>query len=418
MKKTPSAHASSPESSFESEVRAVIADLRHAVLAALGDQPDAAIRAPAELSRDLGLDTKLGWKLHWMLSNEDPFAAALFVPGRAGIGLIAEGLDRAGADRKSVDAVRKAGEAFHACVTRHADNRAGFDVLLSAQSTEERSTIEHRKLAFQGIRSVWGIECVANLMTYVLHPSASGDEIDVALLRGIIGCQRLRRDVPWRVARMTVRKTEGVESGFRREAVDPSLRGTDPGEEIPLLKAYCSDPPPAIERAPSTLGAVEYMLGPGPVGKRGRFDLVMGEVSRSLKSRYVEDGEDPLRTRFALRIPAQQAVFDVFMHRDLFSRARPRVSIVSDLFAGIAGPSVPVDDELPGPPELEVLRAHPTELAVEAFPRFADAVDEALGTLGWAPESFDVFRVRMPYPPVPTTLVMSFDSASAARRPR
>ena len=173
MKKSPNTPAGPSESTFETEVRCVIADLRGAVLRALGDDPDGSMRAPAELSRELGLDTKLGWKLHWMLSNDDPFAAALFVPGRAGIGLIAEGLERAGAERKSVEAVRKAGEAFHACVNRHADNRAGFDVLLSAQSTEERSTIEHRKLAFQGIRSVWGIECVANLMTYILHPSTS-----------------------------------------------------------------------------------------------------------------------------------------------------------------------------------------------------------------------------------------------------
>lgn len=70
------------DNSFQSEVRAVVGELRRTIRAALGESETDPARAPAELSRDLGLDTKLGWKLHWLLSNTDPFSAALFVPGR------------------------------------------------------------------------------------------------------------------------------------------------------------------------------------------------------------------------------------------------------------------------------------------------------------------------------------------------
>lgn len=403
------------EQSFQSEVRAVVGELRRTIRAALSEQDTDAARAPAELSRDLGLDTKLGWKLHWLLSNTDPFSAALFVPGRAGIGIIAEGLKRDGADEGQIKAVLRAGESFHRCVTRHAENRAGFDTLLAAHTSDERSALEHRRLAYQGSRYIWGIECRANLLAYIVHPSNGGEMMDVATMRGIIGCQRLREHVPWRVGRTTLRRPEGVHSDFKREPIDPALEGMTIGDGLPVMRSYCTDPLPPIDRVPGPHGAVEFQLGPGPVGRRGRFDLITGEVVRSMQQRYAEPGDPPLRTRFGVRVPTQMAVFDVLMHRDMFHRAAPRVSMLSDLFASDLGSQHQPADELPNPPDLEVLRATPDHLGLDEAPGYADAVDETLGVLGWAPESFDVFRVRVEYPAVPTTMVMEFDSAAARR---
>lgn len=407
---------SDADMSFQDEVRAVMDELRSAIRAALDADGAELDRSPAELSRDLGLDTKLGWKLHRLLSDHDPFAAALFVPGRAGVGIIIEGLGRVCSDAAVLKRVQQAGDKFQRCVSHHADNRAGFDVLLSVQTNDERSSIEHRKLAYQGVRSVWGVESVANLMTYMIHPSAQGDTMDVASIRGIIGCQRLRENVPWRIARTTMRRPGGVESQFQREAVDPAMRGTDPGDELPILRTFCSDPLPSIERVPSPLGAVEFQLGKGPVGKQGRFDLITGEVARAVQSRYANPGDPPLRARFAVRIPTQMVVFDVMMHREMFARTTPVAKMLSDLFATDLGSQPQPQDEIPGVLGPETLRASPDALSIEACPRYADAVDEAMGTLGWAPESFDVFRMRMPYPPVPATLVMEFDSDAAKRK--
>jgi len=414
MPKSPTP-AGGDEHSFQSEVRAVVGELRRTIRAALSEQDSDAARAPAELSRDLGLDTKLGWKLHWLLSNADPFSAALFVPGRAGIGIIAEGLKRDGADDGQIKAVLRAGEAFHRCVTRHAENRAGFDTLLAAHTSDARSALEHRRLAYQGSRYIWGIECRANLLAYFVHPAAGGEMMDVATMRGIIACQRLREHVPWRVGRTTLRRPEGVHSDFKREPIDPALGGVAIGDGLPVMGAYCTDPLPPIDRVPGPHGAVEFQLGPGPVGKRGRFDLITGEVMRSVQPRYAEPGDPPLRTRFGVRVPTQLAVFDVLMHREMFNRAAPRVSMLSDLFASELGSQHQPADELPNPPELEVLRATPDHLGLDEAPGYADAVDETLGVLGWAPESFDVFRVRVEYPAVPTTVVMEFDSESARR---
>ena len=404
-----------PGADFASEVRAAVAGLRTPVRAALRLDPDAPVPAPAELSRDLGLDNKLGWKLHWLLSNEDPFSAALFVPGRAGVGIIADGLRRAGSDKAHADAVLRAGEAFQRCVSRHAENRAGFDTLLAAHTTDDRSALDHRRLAYQGARYIWGIESRANLLACLVHPSEGGETMDVASVRGIVGCQRLREHVPWRVWRTTMRRPEGVHSDFRREPLDLGQRGAPVGDALPVMRDYCTDPLPAIDRVPGPHGAVEFQLGPGPVGKRGRFDLLTGEVVRSMQPRYAEPGDPPLRVRFAVRIPTQLAVFDVLMHKEMFGGAPPRVTVLSDLFASDLGSHHQPADELPNPPELEVLGASADAVGVEEAPRYAEAVDEAMSVLGWTPESFDVFRVTLAYPPVPTTIVMTFDAAGARR---
>lgn len=403
------------EHRFQNEVRAVVEGLRDAVRGALGEEGERGSRTPADLSRDLALDTKLGWKLHWVLVNDDPFAAALFVPGRAGIGIIAEGLRRAGAGPAAAADVTRAGEAFHRCVTRHAENRAGFDTLLAAHSSDERAALEHRRQAYQGARYIWGIETRANLMTYIVHPSAQGETMDVTSMRGIIGCQRLREHVPWRVGRTTMRRPEGVDAAFKREPLNPALGRMNPGDALPFMSDYCTDPRPTIDRVPSPHGAIEFQLGPGPVGKMGRFDLVTGEVVRAMQPRFAEPGDPPLRMRFGVRIPAQMAVFDVLMHRAMFARSAPRVTVLSDLFASDLGSTHQPADELPNPPRVQILRVTTESLAIDEVPRYGDAVDEALGVLGWNAESFDAFRVSVPYPAVPTTIVMEFDPTTATR---
>ncbi|MCC5823075.1 MAG: hypothetical protein LAT64_07610 [Phycisphaerales bacterium] len=405
--------AAGPSTEFQAEVPAAVGGLRRAILAAMKLEGSAPVPAPAELSRDLGLDNKLGWKLHWLLSNEDPFSAGLFVPGRAGVGLIAEGLRHAGADEARVAGVSRAGEAFQRCVTRHAENRAGFDTLLAAHTRDGRSALDHRRLAYQGARYIWGIESRVNVMGCLVHPSEGGDMMDVASVRGIMGCQRLREHVPWRVGRTTMRRPEGVHSEFKREPLDPGLEGMPVGDGLPVMRDYCSDPLPRIDRVPGH-GAVEFQLGPGAVGRRGRFDLVTGEVVRSMQPRYAEPGDPPLRVRFAVRIPTQQVVFDVLMHKEMFGGAAPRVSVLSDLFTSDQGAHQPAD-ELPHPPDLEVLGTTPGDLEVDEAPRYAEAMEEAMSVLGWAPESFDAFRVTLAYPPVPTTIVMTFDSEAAQR---
>ncbi|MEZ6243176.1 MAG: hypothetical protein R3B57_09045 [Phycisphaerales bacterium] len=403
---------------FEGEVGRALAEFQDALgvcaTAVMGDGD----WRPADLARRTGLDTKLAWKLHRILSSEAAMACGPYVPGRRGLSIMAEALAEAGAPREKVAELNEAAETFLSLVRRHGGSRRAFDALLAehGESGAERSDLEQRRLAYEGSSYIWGVRAATNLATFIVAPSEEKDMLDIALIRAVYDLQRVRKKVSWRLARMFFQTPQkGVRKVERREAINPKRRGTPVTEELPLLDEFCTSPMPEYERIESAQGVVEYQLAEAEVGTQGSVTCVMGEVVRACQTRYSDD-ETPLRIRFGLRTPAELGVVDLLMHQDLFHRAAPRVKLMSDLFAGEAHSPYQVADELPTPERLEVLGADVRRAGLREAPEYVAMLERSLEWLGWEREAFDIYRFRMAYPPIPTTLMYIYDAA-LARRP-
>jgi len=373
---------------------------------------------PADLARRTGLDTKLAWKVHRIVSSGEAIACGPYVPGRRGLAIMAASLAEAGAARGDVAALDEAAEAFLSLVRRHGGSRRAFDALLAehGESGAERSDTEQRRLAYEGSSYIWGVRAATNVATFIVAPNEDPEMLDIALIRAVYDLQRVRRKVSWRLARMYVQPPrKGARTAERREAIDPRRRGTPVTQELPLIDEFCTSPMPEYERIESAQGMVEYQLAEAPVGTRGSVTCVMGEVVRACQARYSED-ETPLRIRFGLRTPAELGVVDLLMHQELFHRAAPRVKLMSDLFAGEAHSPYQAADELPTPERLEMLGTDVRRAGLREAPEYVALLGRSLGWLGWDREAFDIYRFRMAYPPIPTTLMYIYDAA-LARRP-
>ncbi len=406
-------HATSndPGHTFLTDVTASVETLRGAIKRSLHGSPTA-----TELSRRLSFSTKLGWKIHWLLNHHDPITAALYVPGRAGLKSVADGLRKAGADEGKVAEVEQAADGFLECVDRLADDRLSFDTLVASISSKEKYAEECRKLAHQGARFVWGIEAELNHAVYIVHPStkvgrAQGDFLDIARVRGIVGCQRLRADVPLRLGHW-VREHDQL-MGDSGHAVAgpvaiPSL--TDGAADgPPVMREYSSNPLPEFVGKSRKGGGLEYRLGPTPIGKMGRFDLVIADLVWQGVGRSDWEQSKTQTMHFMLRMPAKLAVLDVLIHRDLYDGRVPSVRLVNDLYDSSRVEEYDGSDTLPNVPRAETLRAMEREMAVAEHPGLAKAVIQVIEELGWDAEKLDAYRLRMPYAPIPITMALQFE---------
>ena len=164
---------------------------------------------------------------------------------------------------------------------------------------------------------------------------------------------------------------------------------------------------PTAARAPGAASGLEYELVETSVGNTGVLTCLTGEILRAAEPRYRTEKYADFAVSFPIRTPAEMLVFDLIVHRDVFGERVPRIQLFSDLFDGSPTFQYGASDRLPVLEPLECLAPDLELLRLREFPRYADLLRFALERLGWTREEFRVFRMRLPFPPIPTTLMLT-----------
>jgi hypothetical protein len=367
---------------------------------------------PVDLATGLKIDNKLAWKISRVIDAADPFAAARYVPGASGFGIFLRAAKRSEVSKGVIASAKAAFDSFDELIHTHADSRKAFDMMLAGYAREDRARadIEHRKQMFEGSSYVWGVQARAALRIDLLAPSADPAMFDCATIRGFSDLRRLRPNVPWRIARAYSADAAGdIHTSFVREAIDSSLAVDSEASDLPLMPAFCSKPLPQCRRVNGPMG-IEYELVEGAVGNTGVLTCIMGEIIRKAEPRYRTERYPDISQMFRLRTPCEFVVFDVLIHRALFGRRiTPGFTLYSDLFAKQFGPRYRQCDRLPVQEQVEYLGRGRAVAATSEIARYADMIQEALDRGGWNGAEFDVYRVQMRYPPIPSNLVIAHD---------
>jgi hypothetical protein len=395
--------------SFERQAEQVLRGVRNA-FAELIEALPGQVGRPSELEKALGIDKKLGWRIFKLAHGSDPFAAAQHVPGTAGVRIFLDAAARQGVSAELTRAVTAAVESFEHLVDLHAGDRASFDMMVSgfARRGRHRGDLAHRKAAFRANSYLWGVQAKTQLKADFLHPSDEPGQFDIGSVRGFVGFRRIRANVPWVIARARCTDDDGtLRTSFVREPLDPPAGGTDDGPIVPLLREFCTQPLPEFRRVQGPHGFVEDELVEGPVGNTGAINCIIGEVARRVASYYRDEHNRYGDMTARMRTPCEVLLFDQFVHEDLFGRISPELHVYSDLRGG---PEIPRHqrerDRLPAWEQVEYLGKGPTVIRTPDVPGYAEMARYALGRLGWDGERFDVYRIRLLYPVIPSTVVM------------
>lgn len=392
---------------FESAARDTLKQLRDALGLAIESIPGEPVTRPSELARRLDLDTRLAWKISKVVNARDPFLASQYLPGASGVKIFLRAASRRDVSATVLDGVRQAFKRFDELMKVHSDNRETFDAMLAGHVTDQRGRVdlEHRKSAFRAMSYIWGVQARTHLHTYLLAPSATASYFDAAILRGYIDLRWIRPNVPWRLSRFyTVDAAGEMHTSFEREPIAPPPSG-GPGEaDMPVMHEFSTQPLPECRRVVGGKGNVSYRLVEGSVGDTGAMTCVYGEVIRAAEPSRVQGDHTALCMTALPRTPARTLMFDVLVHRELFDAPRFRAELYGDLY-GEAFEGDPAEcDRLPMHETIEFLGAGAGAVRTPDVPRYPEMVQQAAERLGCRDDSFDAWRLRIEYPPVPSAL--------------
>lgn len=389
---------------FEAEAVRAIAQVRDA-FARIIEVKCPGSTAVTGLCEAFGIHRKLAWQVSKVAYTEDPFAAALHMPSEKGVAQWLRAAEAAGVPGGLVEAARAAGERFESLAEAHTSSRTELDMLLEScgPGGDAESAARWRQQAFVGNSYTWGAHCRVLLAMCVLTPSEDREShFHAAQVRGLVGFRQTRPGVRWVVNQSVVADDEArTATGLEREPLDSV--GAALHEGVPVLPGFCSVPMPALSRRVGLDGMVHDEFVAGPVGQTGERTLVTGELVRNIGPVHATAQDKVAHFGTAVRTPAERLHFDLFVWRGLFGEVARELRVFSDLASPIAFDDA---DALSVPEGVVALGAGVRVAHTPDLPGYADLAAAVFTRLGTDPDDYDLYRITMAYPPMPTTVMV------------
>jgi hypothetical protein len=353
----------------------------------------------------LHVHRKLGWQIAKVACHASPFVAARFMPPPGGVKTFLEAAVARHVPTPLVERARTAFTDFERFVAVHAGDRASLEMMLGSCSPDLNGAAQltARKAAFTGNSAIFGAQARAHLVAAFVYPSSKRGWFDVARLHSLVEFRRNRPNVPWVIAR-----TRTADDDYRQrfpEAREPLAVAPGGGASsgVPLLPQFCSTPLPQLRRRLDASGWVIEELVETAVGKTGALTLVTGELTRETARTYKSKHTQHMDWGVWVTTPCEVLVFDQFIHEGLFPPAPREVR----LYANLVDPARFADGQLL--PVFERVETPGCGLEVvhtPDVPRYGEMARYVFERLGWDPAQFELYRLRMQFPPIPTAAVV------------
>ncbi|MFI4883536.1 MAG: hypothetical protein ACIAQU_13225 [Phycisphaerales bacterium JB064] len=379
---------------FEDHCRDAVRELRGALLD-LYAQVGADADRPQDVSRLLGLNKNLTWKISRVLQAEDAFEALPLVPGMAGLDLVLEATEKAGATEKSLTRARVAIAAIESMVATHGGDRATMELMIDSRAGGglEKS----RKLAFRGNAGIWGVQAKVRVSSQVLAPNAQDpDMLDVVLVAGLQQVRRFRPIPRWPVFRLGRYEVEGSVERFAIEEVPDAPEG--------LLASFTRGAMPEIHIRPEGDGLI-YEVGDGPVGKTGEFGCYFGFGYRRDVPRYASKPDETAWLAAAVAMPVETLLFDLFVHKDMPEALAAETAVYGGAWLGT--PEFPETTLLPIH-ERAIHLGRGADLSTPLADQYTSVMARVFESTGWSPDDFYCMRLIVEHPPMPSRAVIRY----------
>ena len=395
--------SASPDQSpgFQEDLAETVLQMRGAltdVLASVGADP----RKPQVMSRQLGLDKTLSWKIGRLVTEADPAASLEHLPGASGMRILLAAVTAAGATEQAAARVVAAREAFDRLIEVHSGDRSTLDAMLaglrSAHHQPKRAESARRQ-SFLGNSATWGVQARVRVGLHLVAPAIDdAGRIDLISIGALHDLRRLRADIRWP---LVIHKTFGMSSADGEAQADAMERVGPEG--MPLLREFCSEPLPDL-RAVEVPNGTAWELCPGPVGKTANMTATFGFLDRSVAPVAGEAPGQFGEHLTMLNTPVETLLVDVLVHRALPFASPPEALLVSRMESDARFTTA--DKNRYRLPLHEELTPIGSMVSTPLLPRHPELVAMAAERLGHQLTDFEGYRLVMRYPPIPAVAVL------------
>ncbi len=355
---------------------------------------------PQEVSRRLGLNKNLTWKIAKVLGGRDSLEAVSMIPGSEGIDIYLRAFEAASVDAARIRSARDAFASIDDIIGRHFGDRSQLELVLDG-ARADGNLEQSRRLAFRGMSGVFGLQAKVRLATNIIVPSSEPGKADIALIVGLVGLQRLRTRTRLPVFRWKAFNADG------RLRPGPLFSGS---HEADFLVREFSSFPEATVVSSSQDGTHVTELVDGPLGRLGESDLFFGSIARNVFGvrRSAEDVDCELVT--IVSVPAEGLVSDLFVHKSLEGLETLKSSLHSTLARPLSNEEAERESARLPVDVTPVLVEDPhAGFGLLAVPTYEELMGKAFARLGQDVRDYRLIRVALPYPPAPAALLVRWD---------
>lgn len=404
MSKRPDSITRGTAVAFEGDVVSAAGGVRRTMAAVIERVCGGGPRAQDVTDR-FGVYRKLGWQVWNVAFADDALAALKHLPNPRTLKVWRQAAEARGVDEPMLAKLDEAIARFRASAEAHAPDRESLEMLVQGRSgspRDEATDAKWRKQAFLGNAYTWGVRARCMVAAVVILPSKSRDgHFDIVRMQALLGLMRTRAGVRWPFAQLRVSDRDGKQVGCEREPLATSAAFRRSG--VPLLEDFCSRPVPAVERKPgATPGVVEDELLPGDIGKSAAADIITGEYLHAVASAWSERPGETMQFGTGVRTPSELLISDQLVHRDLYPGVTRELCVFGELMTPFSRDE---RDRIPVAETIQHLGRGIDHIATADAPRHHEIVKCMIEKSGHDAEEFDVFRVRMRYPPMPVSVV-------------
>lgn len=382
---------------FEDHCRDAVLELRGALIDLFRDVGSDPTR-PQDVARRFSLNKNLTWKIAKIVGAKCAFDAVEQVPGTGGMKILLASMREANASEVVVRRVEDAMDRYEEMIQIHVGDRVSLDLMLDGMGSDKSKLIKSRKLVYQGSTGLWGIQADARITAQFLAPSKEDPaRVDIAQVTGLKRVRRLRQIDRWDLFRF-VRMNDESHPNVR-VPIDMDEQGC-PG----LMREFCDDviPELRVEKGKQT---INIELGPGPVGKTGEFSAYFGYQYPSCESRYAKDGDDEAYMFSSVSMPARVLLFDLFVHKDLYPLIDPRVNLFGNPWS--SGNQKDDKTRIQVHESLQDL-GRGANISTAFTVNYPRVVERTFHSMGWVSEDFYCMRLEIDYPPMGSSVGVSF----------
>lgn len=395
------------QTGFISRAKEVLFELRSSTIGVINSLPGKP-GTGTELRRTVRIDKTLAWKLISFIEQEDVFLASKYLPGKSSFDTFLKRSRKSNADQAMTERASEAYMGYLDLIEKFAGDRSSLDIILQGASDHGREKIyrDQKKECYLAQRFLYGVSCATSFMFQVVPEIRDG----ITTIIGVKGFTDLQRFWENPVSLYGLPEL-GRTNGSGRNAIEafvPEIRRSR-DKFIPYYPEYCSCRMPQ----PSDRKIVVDDVFPDEYTKQDeQIDLVTAQVvtSSGVVSEEEKEGGNYFLSGVSSVFPTEVLIVDVFIHRN--SRTvDPQVMVYNDL--SIVGRDQPLSNRSPS--ERLTFDERILHLGRGIFCSqlrdiswYTDMVSDVFHRIGENDEEYDLFRVRIEYPILPSSVVLEW----------